>query len=359
MFKPIQYQEDASKDCQYEHFVWNQKLVNDWVEIGGNPGWCKQLIQGFFGMSPREKMDDYCYTLITRKSYQMGGMRFFSRGINKNGYVANYCETEEILMGNLKVVSHIQIRGSVPCYWQQGGAVSPPILSCPLKSSNDVFLKHMNNLQNWYEGKVSIFNLLSESRAGEPSLSEAWRELISQNNLQKSLDYLHVDFHAVTKGSDFSYVNKYIMDYRETQTKMGYNIFKVKLPEANDQHYASKSHPVAFPIELQKGIFRTNCVDCLDRTNAWMTKLGFLAVQDMFKILNTQKQLTTLPLTDLDASHHEESSFMYKFKNIWADNGDYVSKSYTGTGATTSATTRKGQGGLNGLVDHKFKSISR
>merc|ERR1711957_1047116 len=90
-----------------------------------------------------------------------------------------------------------------------------------------------------------------------------------------------------------------------------------------------------------------------------MTKLGFLAVQDMFKILNIQKYLTGLPLTEIDGGNHEESSFMFKFKNIWADNGDYISKSYTGTGATTSATTRKGQGGLNGLVDHKIKSISR
>lgn len=50
---------------------------------------------------------------------------------------------------------------------------------------------------------------------------------------------------------------------------------------------------------------------------------------------------------------------MSLFKHIWADNGDYISKIYTGTGATTSSTTRKGKGGIFGAIDHKMKSLGR
>ena len=31
-----------------------------------------------------------------------------------------------------------------------------------------------------------------------------------------------------------------------------------------------------------------------------------------------------------------------EFRKLWANNGDYISKIYAGTGATTSSVTRKG-----------------
>lgn len=129
-------------------------------------------------------------------------------------------------------------------------------------------------------------------------------------------------------------------------------MFNLTMPE-------NSKNPVVKTISLQQGVFRTNCVDCLDRTNAWMTKIGFLAVKDMFRILKIRKEISNLSITEVDSHNHEENSFMHKFKNIWADNGDHVSKLYTGTGATTSSTTRHGHGGLKGLIDHKSKSINR
>lgn len=61
----------------------------------------------------------------------------------------------------------------------------------------------------------------------------------------------------------------------------------------------------------------------------------------------------------MDAWVEDKRDFLWKFKNIWADNGDAISLSYTGTGATTSLTTRHGKGGITALMDHKMKSISR
>jgi len=36
LFKPIQYQEISSKDADYEHFIWNQQLINEFANIGGD-----------------------------------------------------------------------------------------------------------------------------------------------------------------------------------------------------------------------------------------------------------------------------------------------------------------------------------
>lgn len=51
----------------------------------------------------------------------MGGTRYNSRGIDTNGYVANFVETEQIMTFDLEVYTHIQLRGSLPFYWNQKG----------------------------------------------------------------------------------------------------------------------------------------------------------------------------------------------------------------------------------------------
>lgn len=52
--------------------------------------------------------------------------------------------------------------------------------------------------------------------------------------------------------------------------------------------------------------------------------------------------------------------FILQIRNIWADNGDMISKIYAGTGATTSSVTRGAQKkGLFSYLDHGVKTISR
>lgn len=61
------------------------------------------------------------------------------------------------------------------------------------------------------------------------------------------------------------------------------------------------------------------------------------------------------PLSSSKRSH----PFIYNFKNAWADNGDFISIHYAGTGSTTSNVTRTGKGGFMNMLDHGMKSIER
>lgn len=79
----------------------------------------------------------------------------------------------------------------------------------------------------------------------------------------------------------------------------------------------------------QKGVFRTNCLDCLDRTNFFQAKLALITVENIFKQLNISKS----NLLD-EMKGEKDNYFIRKFRNIWADNGDAVSYHYTGTGST-------------------------
>lgn len=59
------------------------------------------------------------FILISRRSRYRAGTRYLTRGVDGDGRVANYVETEQILGLNLSWCSFLQTRGSIPVYWSQ------------------------------------------------------------------------------------------------------------------------------------------------------------------------------------------------------------------------------------------------
>ena len=60
--------------------------------------------------------------LISRRSRYRAGTRYFRRGIDPEGHVANFNETEQILLVGDESgtqLSFVQIRGSIPVYWAE------------------------------------------------------------------------------------------------------------------------------------------------------------------------------------------------------------------------------------------------
>jgi hypothetical protein len=103
-------------------FLWNKNIGKN-LEKLGEKRWFVGLIQGSIRtfkvtLEGGAVLD---YTLITRRSWAKGGTRYNSRGIDHQGNVANFCETEQIFFIAGQCFSHVQIRGSVPCYWKQTG----------------------------------------------------------------------------------------------------------------------------------------------------------------------------------------------------------------------------------------------
>eukprot|EP01016_Furgasonia_blochmanni_P049446 TRINITY_DN750_c0_g1_i11.p1 TRINITY_DN750_c0_g1~~TRINITY_DN750_c0_g1_i11.p1 ORF type:complete len:260 (-),score=63.37 TRINITY_DN750_c0_g1_i11:136-915(-) len=65
-------------------------------------------------------------------------------------------------------------------------------------------------------------------------------------------------------------------------------------------------------------------------------------------------------LTQMDNPNPKQQHlFIINFKTVWADNGDYISKHYAGTGSVISSVTRTGKPGLFGLLDHGMKTLNR
>jgi hypothetical protein len=71
--------------------------------------------------------------LISRRSRHFAGTRYLKRGLNEDGKVANFVETEQIVYVHHSsfddkpvVSSFVQIRGSIPLTWTQKASALIP-----------------------------------------------------------------------------------------------------------------------------------------------------------------------------------------------------------------------------------------
>jgi phosphatidylinositol-bisphosphatase len=69
----------------------------------------------------RNPNDEIDLWLISRLSCERAGTRFNVRGVNDDGAVANFVETEQIVLlpRQNNYSSFVIIRGSIPLFWHQ------------------------------------------------------------------------------------------------------------------------------------------------------------------------------------------------------------------------------------------------
>ena len=87
---------------------------------------------------------------------------------------------------------------------------------------------------------------------------------------------------------------------------------------------------------------RTNCLDCLDRTNVFQSKV----CQKVFEEVLKQYFLSDPKLVTL-------------MNNMWALCGDFISKIYAGTHSVLTQVTLKGKQDMFDKIDHGVTSVRR
>lgn len=297
-------------------------------------------------------------TLISRLSCRRAGTRFNARGIDDDGNVANFVETETIFCTDQLCFSYVQCRGSVPLFWEQQsglpGQQKIQVTRSP-EATKPAFDKHFKDLSKTY-GDVYILNLLTEEKPSEAQLIRLYEDQVRHSALNdspeksadaetqqhKHLQSLTYDFHSETRGNYDAArgIRRYIIDSATA--------FEYFLTEDIEEKVIKngRKHSVYGQNEVlkQNGIFRTNCLDCLDRTNVVQTNLS-----EMLLEIFLRQQGENRPTSDFWARHGM----------LWADNGDHLSKIYTGTGALKSSYTRSGKSTLAGMFADVRKSAQR
>ncbi|XP_017060093.1 phosphatidylinositol-3-phosphatase SAC1 isoform X1 [Drosophila ficusphila] len=317
-----------------QRFVWNGFVLRqfncDKMEKFQLP-----LVLGFVSINQVQiNGQTFFWSIITRRSVQRAGTRLFCRGIDDRGHVANFVETEQIVEFNGQLTGFVQTRGSMPFYWHQlpNLRYKPRPVLIPGKDHLAACSLHFNEQIKLYGNNVAV-NLV-DHKGAEGELEATFARLIRELG-NPQVRYESFDFHSECRKMRWDRLNILIDRLAHEQDQFGfYHIF-------DDGKLVS----------TQTGVFRTNCIDCLDRTNV---------VQSML----ARRSLTTV-LQKLGVLHvgqrveNSSAHFESLFKGVWADNADLVSLQYSGTCALKTDFTRTGKRTKAGALQDGKNSLMR
>jgi hypothetical protein len=243
-------------------FFWNFNLykkfnINEKLNV--NKIWMVVCICGYFGivkqMIGNSEIGLY---LISRRSVHHAGTRYNTRGIDDDGHVANYIESEQIIKFSNHILSYLQIRGSAPIFFQQTGMTAQTQITRIPEMTSPAFLKHMEEIQKDYQ-MVFIVNLMNSNKPNEQVITQNLENQIKMNSL-KSCRYYFFDFQNECKYDNYEKLDAFINNLENV-----FNIFKFYCEDTNTGEIHKE----------QCGVMRTNCLDCLDRTNVIQTRIAW------------------------------------------------------------------------------------
>ncbi|KYQ89139.1 putative phosphoinositide phosphatase [Tieghemostelium lacteum] len=316
-------------------FFWNSDYLERVIKLAkstNNNEVCQWIVPIFMGFVETGTLNGKVeFTLISRRNLNRAGTRYYVRGIDKEGNVANNVETEQIIQISKDTYSSfVQVRGSIPLFWSQFPDLKykPKVQFYGTQQENDRPLSiHFNQLNQIY-GNVTAVNLI-DRKGSELALGNAFEKGVKDLKSEKTR-FVWFDFHKEC-------------------AKMRYDKIQILIdlikPDIDKNSYFYVRHGQV--VSRQTGIIRTNCIDNLDRTNV---------VQSIITRNSLTNQLDQLKL---ESSVFSDNHFNGIFKNIWANHGDTISLQYSGTGALKNDFTRTGKRSLRGVIRDGENSLAR
>lgn len=324
-------------------FVWNSHLLKPAKSALRNPfEWCLPIIHGFIDQAALDIFGRSVYiTIIGRRSRHFAGARFLKRGINDSGYVANDVETEQIvsemlttsfhapgprLFSNPTYTSYIHHRGSIPLYWTQDNSGVTPKPDIDLNLQDPFYQPaalHFDNLFKRYGCPIYVLNLIKarERTPRESKLLHAFKDAVDYLNLslpeESQILYKAFDMSRASKTRGGDVIGQLEVIAEEIVAKTGF--------------FHNGETDIDEP-QVQNGVARTNCIDCLDRTNAAQFVIGKRAFGQQLQALGV------LDRSDVDYDTDAVNIFTHMFH----DHGDTIAVQYGGSHlVNTMATYRK------------------
>ena len=162
----------------------------------------------------------------------------------------------------------------------------------------------------------------------------------------KSVEHIWYDFHAECKGGRWDRLSQLLERVMPTLNAQGY--FSAVPTTDDDDKWEIQS--------LQDGVVRTNCMDCLDRTNVVQSmfgryvlyrqlheRLGLMKTNNNNGIMRRFRRRRTLPLEHVVGYKQRPLTLPWMegeaaHRYLWADNADAISRLYAGTPALKVST---------------------
>ncbi|CAO2835328.1 unnamed protein product [Amaranthus hypochondriacus] len=395
-------------------FVWNMYLTEPVRTRCKNNIWTVALVHGYFKQMRMSIFGrDFSVALVSRRSRHFAGTRYLKRGVNDRGRVANDVETEQIVLdedaGSCKgkMSSVVQMRGSIPLFWSQEASrfsPKPDIILQRYDPTYEATKLHFEDLFERYGSPIIVFNLIKtvEKRPREMMLRREFTNAVMYLNEifseEKQLVFVHWDFHKFAKTrsanvlavlarvasrvldrTGFYYSGKPpVVKKRATQLNRT-STLSTRDPSMSDLRansvalarsastnemlnslnreqdsdagkHARKEYLSSHKPRFQSGVLRTNCIDCLDRTNVAQYAYGLEALGRQLHAM----QMSVKPKLDPDSSIATVLMEMY-----W-NMGDVLAQQYGGSAAHNTVFPDK-QGKWKATTQSRefLKSIKR
>jgi hypothetical protein len=335
--------------------MWNYFQTRELEQVTGDMTcfhWIMPIIHGAF---IQRKLQDYGRSLnlflLARRSRHFAGTRYRKRGVSDVGKVANDVEHEQIIhdespLGEGVFSSFIQVRGSIPTYWTQESSVTmpkPPIVLNRVDPTYQATQLHFEDLFKRYGSPIIVLDLVKQSEKRE-------REVIVGNEYRHAIEYLnqHIDDEHKIKycALDYSHISKHrnlnvssslqeVSTWAVNQTGFfcsfpRWKIIKnrVVVPfqdNGNEEESLQLKKYLGVPTFAmeQEGVLRTNCIDCLDRTNVAQFSAGVEALGQQLVVMGIRS----------NAKLNPSSSIVRLLIDMYVDVGDHIALQYGGSEA--------------------------
>ncbi|KAK4490463.1 hypothetical protein RD792_001140 [Penstemon davidsonii] len=371
-------------------FLWNNYMLEVLIDNKLDP-YLLPVMQGSFqSIQAAIGKDILDVTLVARRCTRRNGTRMWRRGADADGFVANFVETEQIIKLNghtasfiqkplvnrhalsvfvtdlsivarpevhifyrffdgwvldlfclwvcrvasiLELLIDIEVRGSIPLLWDQivDLKYKPKFEIVRLEEATRVVERHFLDLRKKY-GNVLAVDLVNK-HGGEGSLCEKFGDAM-QTIASDDVRYLHFDFHKICGHVHFERLSILYDQVEDFLIKNRY----LMLNEKGEK------------VEAQVGVVRTNCIDCLDRTNV---------TQSMIARKMLEFQLRRLGVFSAEETVSTHPNFDESFKILWANHGDDISIQYSGTPALKGDFVRYGQRTVQGILNDGKNALMR
>ncbi|GMJ08800.1 ROOT HAIR DEFECTIVE 4, SUPPRESSOR OF ACTIN 7 [Hibiscus trionum] len=314
-------------------FLWNSYMLEALIDKKLDP-YLLPVVQGSFhnfqDTIGKEIVD---VTLIARRCTRRNGTRMWRRGADPEGHVANFVESEQIVQINGLTSSFVQVRGSIPFLWEQIVDLSykPKFEIVRPEEAPRIAERHFLDLRKMY-GSVLAVDLVNK-HGGEGRLSETFSNAL-QPIVTEGLRYQHFDFTKICGHVHFERLSFLYNQAADFLVKNGYFLLNEKSQKMKEQ----------------LGVVRTNCIDCLDRTNITQSMIAR-------KMLELQlRRIGVFAAEEIISSHPNLDG---SFRILWANHGDDISIQYSGTAALKGDIVRSGQRRVQGVLKDRYISLKR
>lgn len=393
-------------------FVWNAFLTQPIRSRCRNTIWTIALVHGNFKQIRLSVFGrDFSVALLSKRSRHFAGTRYLKRGVNDRGRVANDVETEQIVLDEEagsckgKMSSVVQMRGSIPLFWSQEASrfsPKPDIILQRYDPTYEATKLHFEDLEKRYDNPIIVLNLIKtvEKRPREMMLRREFTNAVGYLNQilpeENQLRFIHWDFHKFAKSKSanvlgvlggvasealdltgFYYsgkpavVKKKSTQLSRTSTARDSSLKDLRsasgdLSNTDISSHSTKQDRDGLKIfqkynhnnnnnnsndpQFQSGVLRTNCIDCLDRTNVAQYAYGLAALG---------RQLYAMGLTD-DPKVDPDSSIAAALMDMYQSMGDALAQQYGGSAAhNTVFPERQGKWKATTQSREFLKSIKR